>query len=115
PGGMYLAQQLTDWIAGERSEPAPEVLPAFVLSLGVVSFLGGLAGNALSRRVERRADTFALELTGDPDSFIELEKRLAVKALADPQPPRLLQKLLGTHPDAVERIGYAVAYARARS
>ncbi len=115
PGGMYLAQRLTDSIAGEQSEPTPDVLPAFVLSLGLVSFLGGLAGNVLSRRVEQRADTFALELTKDAESFIELEKRLAVKALADPQPPRLLQKLLGTHPDAVERIGYAVAYARAEA
>jgi STE24 endopeptidase len=114
PGGMYLAQRLTEWLAGQdREEAAPDVLPAFVLALGVVSFLGGLAGNALSRRVEQRADAFALELTGDADSFIELEKRLAVKALADPRPPRVLQKLLGTHPDAVERIGYAVAYARA--
>ena len=114
PGGMYLAERLTDLLAGERDEPTPDVLPAFVLAVGLVSFLGGLAGNALSRRVEQRADTFALELTRDPESFIELEKRLAVKALADPRPPRLLQKLLGTHPDAVERIGYAVAYARSR-
>ena len=37
-----------------------------------------------------------------------------MKALADPQPPRLLHKLFGTHPDAVERIGYGEAYARAR-
>jgi STE24 endopeptidase len=79
-----------------------------------VSFAGGLGGNVLSRRVEQRADAFALNLTEDPGSFIELEKRLAVKALADPQPPRLLHKLFGTHPDAVERIGYGEAYARAR-
>jgi STE24 endopeptidase len=114
PAGMYLAQRLTEWMAGEDDEPAPDMLPAFALSLGIVSFLGGLATNALSRKVEQRADTFALELTHDPESFIELEKRLAVKALADPRPPRLLQKLLGTHPDTVERIGYAVTYARAR-
>jgi STE24 endopeptidase len=111
PAGMYLAQRLTEWISGE-DEPAPAMLPAFVLSIGLVSFGGGLAGNALSRRVEQRADAFALELTDDPESFIELEKRLAIKALADPQPPRLLQKLFGTHPDAVTRIGYGLAYAQ---
>jgi STE24 endopeptidase len=88
------------------------MLPALVLAMGAVSFVAGPAGNVLSRKVEQRADAFALNLTEDPDSFIELEKRLALKALADPQPPRLLQKLFGTHPDAVERIGYAVAYAR---
>jgi STE24 endopeptidase len=113
PAGLHLVQRLTEWITGDE-EPAPATLPAFILALGVVSFAGGLGGNVLSRRVEQRADAFALNLTEDPDSFIELEKRLAVKAMADPQPPRLLHKLFGTHPDAVERIGYGEAYARAR-
>jgi STE24 endopeptidase len=90
------------------------MLPALILSLGIVSFAGGIASTALSRRVEQRADAFALDLTEDPDSFIELERRLAVKALADPQPPRLLQKLFGTHPDAIQRIGYGVTYAGSR-
>ena len=111
PAGMHLVQRITEWIAGEQEEPAPAILPALVLAMGAVSFAAGLAGNTLSRRVEQRADAFALNLTEDPQSFIELEKRLAIKALADPQPPRLMQKLFGTHPDAVERIGYAVAYA----
>jgi STE24 endopeptidase len=110
PAGLHLVERLTEWIAGDE-DPSPAMLPAFILALGAVSFGGGLAGNALSRRVEQRADTFALDLTEDPDSFIELEKRLAIKALVDPQPRRLLQKLFGTHPDAVTRIGYAVSYA----
>jgi STE24 endopeptidase len=110
PAGLHLVQRLTEWITGD-AEPTPASLPALILALGFVSFGGGLAGNALSRRVEQRADAFALDLTEDPQSFIELEKRLAIKALADPQPPRLVQKLFGTHPDATERIGYAVTYA----
>jgi STE24 endopeptidase len=107
-------QRLTEWIAGTDDDPAPRMLPALVLAIGAVSFAGGMAGNVLSRRVEQRADAFALDLTADPESFIELEKRLAIKALADPQPPRILQKLFGTHPDAVQRIGFAVTYARTR-
>jgi STE24 endopeptidase len=110
PAGLHLVQRLTERITGDE-EPTPAALPALILALGVVSFGGGLAGNALSRKVEQRADAFALGLTEDPQSFIELEKRLAIKALADPQPPRLMQKLFGTHPDATERIGYAVTYA----
>jgi len=113
PAGLYLAQQLTDSITG-GDEPAPKTLPALMLALGAVSFGGTIASTALSRKIEQRADTFALTLTDDPDAFIELEKRLAIKALADPQPPRLLQKLFGTHPDAVTRIGYGLAYARSR-
>jgi STE24 endopeptidase len=114
PAGMHLVQRLTEWIAGTDDDPAPRMLPALVLAIGAVSFAGGMAGNVLSRRVEQRADAFALDLTADPESFIELEKRLAIKALADPQPPRILQKLFGTHPDAVQRIGFAVTYARTR-
>jgi STE24 endopeptidase len=114
PAGLHLVERLTEWIAGDE-DPAPAMLPAFILSLGAVSFAGGLGANVLSRRVEQRADTFALTLTEDPDSFIELEKRLAIKALVDPQPRRLVQKLFGTHPDAVTRIGYAVSYAAEKS
>jgi STE24 endopeptidase len=112
PAGLHLVQRLTERIAGERKQPGPEILPALMLSLGAVSFAGGMAANALSRRVETRADVFALDLTHDPRAFIELEKRLALKALSDPRPPRLLQKLFGTHPDALERIGYGLAWEK---
>jgi Zn-dependent protease with chaperone function len=112
PAGMQLAQHLTERMAGRRRDPS--MLPALSLAVGIVGFAGGLCGNLISRRIEARADAFALDLTEDPDAFIELERRLALKALVDPQPPRLLQKLLGTHPDAVRRIGYAVAWRERR-
>ena len=112
PAGLHLVQRLTERLSPPaRKQPGPEMLPALVLSLGAVSFVGSIANNVLSRRVETRADAFALELTDEPEAFIELEKRLAIKALADPEPPRLLQKLFGTHPTTVQRIGYALAYA----
>jgi STE24 endopeptidase len=113
PAGAHLAQRLTERIEGADADAGPALLPPLVLSLGTVSFAGGVVANALSRRVEARADAFALGLTRDPAAFIELERRLALKALADPRPPRILQKLFGTHPDAVERIGYGVAFANA--
>ena len=117
PAGLHLVQRLTERITPRRGrrrrdEPGPEILPALVLTLGAVSFAGNVAVNALSRKVENRADKFALDLTEDPDAFIELERRLAIKALADPQPPRLLQKLFGTHPSTLERIGYGLAWKK---
>jgi STE24 endopeptidase len=66
----------------------------------------------LSRRVEARADTFALELTDDPQAFIGLQRRLAVTNVADPDPPAALQWLFGTHPDTMQRIGAAVEFER---
>jgi STE24 endopeptidase len=117
PAGIHLAQRVTERLTPpakrrKRNEPGPEILPALVLTLGAVSFAGNIAVNALSRRVENRADKFALDLTEDPDAFIELERRLAIKALADPEPPKLLQKLFGTHPSTVERIGYGLAWKK---
>jgi STE24 endopeptidase len=117
PAGLHLVQRLTERITARpgrrrRQEPGPEMLPALVLTLGTVSFAGNIAVNALSRKVENRADKFALDLTEDPDAFIELERRLAIKALTDPQPPKLLQKLFGTHPSTLERIGYGLAWKK---
>jgi STE24 endopeptidase len=62
--------------------------------------------------VEASADTFALRLTHDPRALIELQRRLAVSAVADPSPPALVTALIGTHPSTIDRIGAAVAYER---
>ena len=40
--------------------------------------------NQLSRRIEARADSFALTLTGEPEPFISFEKRIAMRNLSDP-------------------------------
>jgi STE24 endopeptidase len=114
PGGAHLVQRLAERIAGEGSRGRPSMLPALALSAGVVSFFGGTAMAALSRKVEVRADVFSLDMAGDPDAFIALERRLALKALAEPKPPKLMQKLLGTHPPTVERIGLGLAWATRR-
>lgn len=102
---------------GERSgaEPGqPASLPALALALAVTSFAIGVAGNQLSRAVEAKADTYALELTDDPESMVGLQQRLARRNLSDPDPPGLVSFLLGSHPTTVERVGAARAYERER-
>jgi STE24 endopeptidase len=115
PAGLLAAARLTDRLApaGARAG-SPAVLPAAVLSLGLLVTVTGTIANQLSRRIEARADTFSLELTGAPEPFIASERRLAVQNLADPDPPRWLVALLATHPPTIERIGAAVAFERAR-
>jgi STE24 endopeptidase len=81
-----------------------------VLAFALVSFAVGIAGNVLSRRVEARADSFALELTRDPRSFIGLERRLVLRNISQPDPPAIWHDLFGTHPTALERIGAGVSY-----
>ena len=66
----------------------------------------------LSRRVEARADTFALRLTNNPAAFIGLTRSLAVTNLADPSTPRIFQVLFGTHPTTMQRIGAGLSWAR---
>ena len=113
PAGMFAVAQLTrrlDRSAGGRASAAS--LPALALSLGVVSGAVGSIASALSRAVERRADAFALTLADAPEPFISFEQRIVAQNLADPDPPRWLVSLMGTHPPTVERIGIARAYAR---
>jgi STE24 endopeptidase len=93
------------------AEPGtPASLPAIALMLGVTSFVIGIAGSQLSRDVEARADTFALELTNDPKALIAVQRELTARNVADPSPPSALQFLFGSHPTAVQRIGAAKAW-----
>jgi len=114
PAGMLVIQRLTERLApseeGRRAGPA--VLPAAALSIALVSFVLNIPGNALSRQVERSADGHALDLDGDPAAFIAVERKLALQNLSDPDPPDWLQTVFGTHPKTVERIGYALTWAR---
>jgi STE24 endopeptidase len=60
--------------------------------------------------VERRADSYSLRQTGGVEAFIGFEKGIAVRNIADPDPPRLLHALMSTHPTTLERIGIAKGY-----
>jgi Zn-dependent protease with chaperone function len=114
PAGMYLVMRLTGrWAARAGARPgSPASLPAFALALALVSFGGTVVSNQLSRRVEASADAFALEQTREPRQFAAMERRLAIVNLSDPDPPRALRWLFGTHPSTIERIGAAVAFER---
>ena len=61
----------------------------------------------LSRRWERAADRFAVELTRDPATMERMHRRLALANLADLDPPRPVYVLLFTHPTPPERIAAA--------
>jgi STE24 endopeptidase len=94
-------------------DEADATLPGLALAGALAASLTGLIARQLSRSVERRADAFALELTGDPDTFISFEQQITRRNLADPQPPRWHSLLLATHPPALERIGAAAAFKAA--
>jgi STE24 endopeptidase len=60
--------------------------------------------NAVSRRMERRADVFALAATGDRESGIRAFRRLGEQNLAEFEPPRWAELLFGSHPSLASRI-----------
>ena len=52
----------------------------------------------ISRRIETRADVDALRATDDPEAFIEMQRQLALRSLADLTPPAWSQFWFGSHP-----------------
>ena len=111
PVGMWAAALLAERLV-PRGAPALTAVPAVALAVGLVATPVTMISSQLSRSVERRADAFSLALTRDPESFIGFEKRIAVKNVADVEPPAWSTFLLASHPPTLERIGQAVAYER---
>jgi Zn-dependent protease with chaperone function len=112
PVSVAAAKLLVEaWVPEPEDRGTAAVLPAAALAMGVVSAAVSTVSNQLSRRVEARADTYALTLTQAPEAFIAFEQRITRKNIAEPDPPRWLTFLLSTHPPALKRIGAGVAFA----
>jgi STE24 endopeptidase len=110
PAAAFAAQRLSWALSPDRGGPAS--LPAIALAAAIVATPVGPLGNRLSRAIERRADRFSLELSGAPDAFVSFERRIALQNVADLDPPRLVTRLLQTHPSTAQRIAIALDYAK---
>jgi STE24 endopeptidase len=115
PFGMFAVARLGEALAGREATGTPAALPGVLLAVAIVAPAITIVSNQLSRAVERRADAYALDLTGEPKTQIAFQRRIAVKNVSDPDPPAWVTFLLGTHPPTIERIGQAEAAARASS
>jgi STE24 endopeptidase len=82
-------------------------LPVLLLAAGLLSLLLLPVVNAASRRMERAADRFAFELTGNASAFAAAMQRLGAQNLAEEDPSRLARWLFYTHPPVAERIAAA--------
>jgi STE24 endopeptidase len=89
-------------------------LPLLVLAAGAVAIVLLPLAHALSRRQERQADRFALEMTGNAGAFISAMKRLSLQNLAEERPSRLVEVLFHSHPPTSDRLAAAGAWAGAR-
>ena len=89
-------------------------LPLLALVGAVFTFASAPALNALSRRNERRADRYALGLTGQTEAFVSAMRRLGAQNLAEERPSRAAVWLFHTHPPIEERIENARRYRTSR-
>ena len=112
PLGLLFASLLARRLAVRRgvAPGMPAALPGLVLAIGIALTVLGVPGNVLSRQVEASADTYALELTDDPEALISLQRRFARTNLSEPDPPALWEFLFSTHPSSAQRVGAALAW-----
>ncbi|MFH1138231.1 MAG: M48 family metalloprotease [Pseudomonadota bacterium] len=104
--GSRLFDLLAPWFqVGSTRDLTSLPLLALIFSLLVLFFAPAV--NGLSRRLERRADLFALELTGLVGSFISFRERLAAVNLAPLNPHPLVVFLLHSQPAPAARIAAA--------
>jgi Zn-dependent protease with chaperone function len=89
----------------------PEAVPLALLVVAVLSLAAAPAQNWISRRMEAEADWKALEVTRDPVSLEGVMVDFSRTSIGDPDPPRWVQLVLGTHPDLAQRVAMAHAWA----
>jgi STE24 endopeptidase len=93
----------------------PRVVPLVLLLVAVGGLLSAPVQNLVSRHVEARADVHALDLTDEPDAFVEMQRRLARTNLSDPDPPAAWQWYFGSHPTLAQRVALAEDWAELQS
>ena len=110
PFGMFAAARLAERFAPRHALGGAAAVPAVVLAIGIMAPAITAISNQLSRAVERRADAYSLELTGEAEPFIGFQRRIAIQNVSDPDPPAVARFLLGTHPTTLQRIGLALRF-----
>ncbi|MBB2941708.1 STE24 endopeptidase [Actinoplanes lutulentus] len=99
-------------LADVESIGEPRAIGLLLVLTTIAGLVAGPAQAFVSRRVEARADTHALDLTGDPETFEAMQRRLGTVNLSDPDPPHWEHAMFASHPSTVQRMAAARAYAR---
>ncbi|MGY1724107.1 M48 family metallopeptidase [Blastococcus sp. SYSU DS0533] len=98
--------------AGVERPGDPRVVPLLLFLVSAGGLFATPVQNLVSRQIEERADLHALELTRDPEAFVEMQQRLAGTNLGDPDPPAAWHWFFGSHPTTAQRIAMAADWSR---
>jgi STE24 endopeptidase len=98
--------------AGVDSLAEPRAVALLLAITAVAGLVAGPLQNAVSRRIEARADRHALALTHDPATFATMQARLSQVNLGDPDPNPVEYALFASHPSTVQRMAAARAWSR---
>lgn len=116
-GFFWLLAHVLDFGAASRLFPfhAPHETTAFpfiVLFATALSLLSSPVTNGVSRYFERQADWAALVLTHDPQTFLEVERKLALRNLSAVDPPPFIEWAFHSHPSTRHRMEMAMEYPK---
>lgn len=85
-------------------------LPALLLIFSLLSFAVSPVENAVSRKAERDADQYAIQMTKNPDAAVGAFQQLATVSLSEVNPPKIVKWFLYGHPTMLERIHFLDSY-----
>lgn len=104
-GASWQVRDVDDWAS----------LPAFLLLIYILAFIGGPIGSTFSRHLEHQADQYGLEVTHGltPDSAQVAAQSFQILGeidLADPSPNPIDVFLFYDHPSIPDRIRFSLSY-----
>jgi STE24 endopeptidase len=108
--GALSVSKLLGW-SGASGPSDPRVIALVLALVAVASLLASPVENLISRRVETRADVHALSMTNDAETFVRMQRSLALTAYSDPNPPAALHWMFASHPTKPQRIALARTWA----
>jgi STE24 endopeptidase len=85
-------------------------LPALLLIFSLLSFAVSPVENAVSRKAERDADQYAIQMTKNPEAAVGAFQQLATVSLSEVNPPKIVKWFLYGHPTMLERIHFLDSY-----
>lgn len=104
---LFKSSALTLKLFGFLSLQDIAFLPVILIYFVLFGIIMQPAECFLSRKLEKNADKYALEVTGLKEAFISMMKKLSAQNLADRSPHHLIKFFFFDHPPVDERIKMA--------